>query len=358
MPINPSSLFLTPLTRLERAHKIVSMKIVIRAPNWIGDSVLALSAIESLSKNLPEAQIWIAAEGWVKDLFISHEFIKGIIPLPKTRSFKDLKGSAKMIQEQNFDTGILLTNSFASALLFYLAKIPERWGYSRDGRGILLTRRVPTNRLKGSCHQADYYKELISKLGYKSYRLKLFLPLTPEEKNKASELLRSFNVDVKNPIVMLHPGASFGPSKRWPAERFAELGSLFRDRNRATVLITGSSDEKELADSISSLMKNKAINLSGQTGLRMLAALMSHASLFATNDSGPMHMANALGTPVIAVFGPTDPNATGPYQEPAAVVKKDVPCWPCSYRECPFDHRCMLNISAEEVYESSQRFFQ
>jgi heptosyltransferase-2 len=334
------------------------MKVVVRAPNWIGDSVLALSAIESLSQNLPEAQIWVASEGWVKDLFISHDFIKGIIPLSKTNSFKDLKDSAQKIQAQDFDTGILLTNSFSSALLFYLAKIPERWGYSRDGRGFLLTKRVPMNKLKDSCHQADYYMELISKLGFKSDPPRLFLPLTQKEKNEAIELLRSLKVDLKLPVVLLHPGASYGPSKRWPAERFAELGSLLRDRNKATVLITGSADEKELAASISSIMKNKSINLSGRTSLRMLAALMSQANLFATNDSGPMHMANALRTPVIAVFGPTDPSATGPYQEPAAVIKKDVPCWPCRYRDCPFDHRCMMKISVEEVYETCQRFFQ
>ncbi len=334
------------------------MKVVVRAPNWIGDSVLALSAIKSLSKNLPESQIWLASEGWVKDLFIAHDFIEGIIPLSKTKSLKDLKDSAQNIQAQGFDTGILLTNSFASALLFFLAKIPERWGYSRDGRGILLTKRIPTNKLMGSFHQAEYYMELISKLGYKSDPPKLFLPLTQEEKNKASELLRSLKVDSKLPVVILHPGASYGPSKRWPAERFAELGSLLQDRNEATVLITGSADEKELADAISSAMKNRSINLSGRTSLRMLAALMDQANLFATNDSGPMHMANALRTPVVAVFGPTDPSATGPYQEPAAVIKKDVPCWPCSYRDCPFDHRCMMKISVEEVYEACQRFIQ
>jgi heptosyltransferase-2 len=200
--------------------------------------------------------------------------------------------------------------------------------------------------------------ELISRLGFKSYPPKLFLPLTQEEINKASELLHSLKVDLKLPVVVLHPGASYGPSKRWPAERFAALGDILRDRNKATILITGAADEKELAGSISSIMKNKTINLSGRTSLRMLAGLISRANLFVTNDSGPMHMANALGTPLVAVFGPTDPRATGPYQEPAAVIKKDVPCWPCSYRDCPFDHRCMMKISVEEVYKACQRFFQ
>jgi heptosyltransferase-2 len=334
------------------------MKIVIRLPNWIGDSVLALSAIESLSQNLPEAQIWIAANEWVKDLFMSHDPIKGIIPLPGVNSFKNLKDSAKKIKEFHFDAGILFTNSFISAFLFYLAKIPQRWGYSRDGRGLLLTKRVSPGTLEISSHQVDYYIGLISGLGYKTLPPQLSFPLTQEEQQEAREKLLSCDVDFEHPIVILNPGASYGPAKRWPVEKFAELGSLLQERNKATVLITGAGNERGLAESVSSLMATKPINLSGQTSLRMLAGLISQSNLFVTNDSGPMHMANALKIPVAVVFGPTDPRVTGPYQEPSAVIKKDVPCWPCAYRECPFDHRCMVNISSKEVYKACQRFLR
>ena len=332
------------------------MKIIVRAPNWIGDSVLALPAIQSLSQNLPEAQFWVATKEWVRDIFLSHDFIKGTIPLSEANDLKSLKESANKIKAFDFDAGVLLTNSFASAFLFYLAKIPERWGYSRDGRGFLLTRKISTKKLKNSFHQADYYKELISGLGFKVGLPSLFLHLTKEEKKKARERLLSLGVDLHRPLIILNPGASYGPAKRWPAERFSALGSLLQDQSKATVLITGSRNEKELAESISSLMTQKPIDLMGQTSLRMLAGLVSQANLFITNDSGPMHMANALKIPVVAVFGPTDPSVTGPYQEPAVVIKKDVPCWPCSYRECPFDHRCMRNISSEEVYKACQGF--
>ena len=332
------------------------MKIIVRAPNWIGDSVLALPAIQSLSQNIPESQVWVAAKEWVQGIFVSHDFIKGTIPLPDADSFKHLKESANKIKTYDFDAGVLFTNSFASALHFYLAKIPERWGYSRDGRGFLLTRRISARKLKNSCHQADYYTKLISRLGYEAAPPTLFLPLTQEEKKEARERLLSLGVDLKRPLIIINPGASYGPAKRWPAERFAELGSLLQDQNKATVLITGSRNEEEVAESISSLMTKIPINLTGQTPLRTLAALISQSNLFITNDSGPMHMANALKTPVIVVFGPTDPSVSGPYQEPALVIKKDVPCWPCSYRDCPFDHRCMRNISAEEVYKACQGF--
>jgi heptosyltransferase-2 len=334
------------------------MKIVIRAPNWIGDSVLALSAIESLHQNLPEAQIWIATNEWVKDLFLSHDLIKGIIPLPGANSIKSLKDSAKEIKGFHFDAGLLFTNSFISAFLFYLARIPQRWGYSRDGRGFLLTKRVSPRNLQNSIHQLDYYMGLISGLGYKTFPAQLSFPLTQEEQKEARKKLLSCDVNFQHPIIILNPGASYGPAKRWPAEKFAELGSLLQERNRATVLITGARNERGLAESVSSLMIKKPINLSGQTSLRTLGGLISQSNLFVTNDSGPMHIANALKTPVIAVFGPTDPSVTGPYQEPSAVIKKDVSCWPCAYRECPFDHRCMVNISPEEVHQACQRFLR
>lgn len=332
------------------------MKIVVRAPNWIGDAILSLPALESLRKNFPQAQIWIAAREWVKDLFTSYHFIKGVIPLSNLDSLKGVRSAAKNLKESNFDTGILLTNSFSSAFLFYLAKIPERWGYTRDGRGILLTRSVTPKGREELSHQLNYYLELISGLGLKAYPSEINLPLTQEEKTSAKEMLLSLNIDLKRPLVVLNPGASYGPAKRWPASRFAEVARLFQQRKNAEILIIGSSDESELAESIVSSMTKKPLSLAGKTNLRLLAGLISHAAVFVTNDSGPMHLANALKTPVTAIFGPTDPRLTGPFQEPAMVIKKDVLCWPCSYRECPFDHGCMMKIEPEEVFKASQKF--
>ncbi len=332
------------------------MKIVVRAPNWVGDAILSVPSIESLSKNFPQAEIWIAAKEWVKDLFTSFTFIKGIISLPNLDTLKGLRGSAQNLKEAHFETGVLLTNSFSSAFLFCLAKIPERWGYVRDGRGVLLTKGVTPKSQEKLSHQLNYYLELISGLGLRTCRPEIRLPLTQEEKNQAREILLSINTDLRRPLVVLNPGASYGPAKRWPASRFAELAHLFQERKNAEILIIGSSDESELAESIVSIMTKKPLSLAGKTSLRLLAGLISHATLFVTNDSGPMHLANALKIPVTAVFGPTDPRLTGPFQKPAEVIKKDVPCWPCSYRECPFDHGCMMKIEPEEVFEASQKF--
>jgi heptosyltransferase-2 len=335
----------------------VVMKIVVRAPNWLGDVVLSFPAIENLRKNLPQAQTWIAAREEVQDLYLSFDFVKGIIPLSGLNNFKNVKEVAKKIKEYNFDIGLLLTNSFSSALLFYLAKIPQRWGYSRDNRGFLLTKGVPfKNQDEAPSHQVNYYLNLISGLGFQTSSPELVLPLSPEEQEWVKNELSALGYDSKKPLVIINPGAYYGPAKRWPASRFAELASMLQEKNKVQILIVGSAEEAELAESIASSMSERPINMTGKTTLRQLAELISLADLFITNDSGPMHITNALRIPLIAIFGPTDPRLTGPFHQPAAVIKKEVLCWPCSYRKCPFDHRCMTEIDPVEIFTESQNF--
>ncbi len=332
------------------------MKIVVRAPNWIGDSVLSFPSLESLSKNFPQSQIWVAAKEWVKDLFAYCKHIKGIIPLPDQNDLISLRNAAKKIREYNFDTGLLFPNSFNSALLFYLAKIPQRWGYYREGRGILLTKGVTVKNQKEPLHQIHYYLGLIEGVGLQSHPPQLRLSIPEEEKKRAQYFLRAFNIDFKKPIVIFNPGAAYGPSKRWAAQSYAQLALFFQERNAASVLIIGSGEEVDLAESILSFSRKKPLNLAGKTDLRLLAALISYASLFVSNDTGPMHIANALKIPVIALFGPTLPSQTGPFQQPSTIIQKEVPCWPCHYRQCPFDHSCMKNIEPEEVYRASLNY--
>lgn len=332
------------------------MKIAVRVPNWIGDSILSIPAITSLRENFPDAQIWVAACEWVKEIFAPFDFIDRIISLPSQNDLKSLRISAQTLKELDFDVGLLLTNSFSSALLFYLAKIPERWGYVRDGRGFLLTKRVPQRNQGDYSHQVHYYLSLISGLGLQTSSPRLSLPIPHEDRKKAKALLSSLNADEKKPLVILNPGAFYGSAKRWPASKYAALATFLQEKNQAEILIIGSLNEVSLAEAIADAMKKTPLLLTGKTTLRELAALISHAALLITNDSGPMHIANALSTPLVAIFGPTDPRRTGPLQEPSVVFKKEVPCWPCAYRDCPFDHRCMMNIEIEEVFQACQPF--
>jgi heptosyltransferase-2 len=331
-----------------------SMKILVRVPNWIGDSLLARPAIESLAANFPEAEVWLCAAEWVGGVFSSDSRVAGVVPLPPRNDIRSFRAAARMIKARGFDVGVLFTNSFGSALLFALAGIPQRWGYATDGRALLLTKSARRAQGDAPRHQVHYYLDLVSGLGLRTNPPTLRLDVPGEKRAEAHGLLSKLGADAAPPLLVLSPGAAYGPAKRWPAARFAELAALFQKRKNAAVVIVGSASESNLAAEISSALLPKPLDLTGKTTLPQLMAVISRARLFVSNDSGPMHLANALGVPVVGVFGPTDPAVTGPFEPPAAVVKKDVPCWPCSYRKCPYDHRCMLRISAEEVYGAAE----
>jgi heptosyltransferase-2 len=334
------------------------MKIVIRAPNWVGDSVLALPAIESLHGAFPDAQLWIAAKDWVKDLFSLSGLAEGIVPLPASKDLKSLKTGSLSLKEQNFDIGLLLTNSFGSALLFYLAGIPKRWGYAADGRSLLLTSRIHVDHGDNPRHHVHYYLDLLSGLGLETRPPALRLAAPPGETAAARERLSSLGLDLKRPLVVLSPGASYGPAKRWPASRFAQLAGAFQNQKGAEILIIGSEGEAEIAAAIASTMDRKPAVLTGRTTLAQLLGLISQAALVVSNDTGPMHLANALHVPVVGIFGPTDPAVTGPFEQPSSVVKKDVPCWPCFYRQCPYDHRCMTMMETTDVLGAAEALWR
>ncbi|MEE9501988.1 MAG: lipopolysaccharide heptosyltransferase II [Candidatus Aminicenantaceae bacterium] len=334
------------------------MKIVVRAPNWIGDAILSLPALTSLRTNFPDAEIWVTASEWTKGIFAPLDWIQGTISLSNKNSYKTIRMDAQKLKEHAFDVGILFTNSFGSAFLFSLAKIPQRWGYARDGRHFLLTKRVRTHPLEKPRHHVQYYLTLLSKLGLETTPAELDFPLTDEDERQAKDFLSSLSVDTNNPLIILSPGASYGPAKRWPESSFSRLAILLQTHKNAELLLIGSETDKEIAASIAASMSRKPIDLTGQTTLPQLAGSISQSDLFITNDSGPMHLANALKVPVVAIFGPTDPRITGPYQKPSKVLKSQVLCWPCSYRECPFDHQCMTQISPEMVYEECQEFLK
>lgn len=330
------------------------MKILIHVPNWVGDAVLAIPALRSLAAHDRDNEIWVAARDWVKDVYGGEAFIAGLISVPKPSTLRDLRQSAAEIRKHSFDTGLLLTNSFGSALLFALARIPSRWGYSRSGRHFLLTRSISPPSPLSRRHQLEFYLDLVESLGFPSPAPELKLTVLPEEKAQAREFLSSRGIDEKKPVVLLNPGAYYGPAKRWPPEYYACLSEYLQ--KQAQVVIIGSPAERPLAQAIRDKMARAPFVITGETDIRNLAGILSLADLCVTNDSGPMHMANAVKTPVVALFGPTDPDITRPFHPPSSFIQKKPVCWPCSYRECPFDHRCMTAIKPEEVYQLCREF--
>jgi lipopolysaccharide heptosyltransferase II len=335
------------------------MKIVVRTPNWIGDVLFSLPAVESLRANFPDAEVHLAGPEWLRDLLAGTPWAGGILPLPPSGGHRSRKAAVDRFRSQHFDAGLLLTNSWASAWLLAAAKIPERWGYARDARGTLLTKRVRPPKTAPAPHMVYYYLHLLEGLGLRTLPPEIKLAVGDGERAAARRKLASRGVDPNKKISLLAPGAAYGPAKRWPGPKFAELARLLHDFASAEVVIVGTADDGAFLKDVPGSASDAAVSLAGDTTLRELLAVMSLASVVISNDSGPMHMANALRVPVVGIFGPTDPRVTAPFHPPSTVVKKDgIACWPCLYRTCPVDHRCMTGIAASDVFDAAAPFLK
>ena len=324
----------------------MSSRVVILAPNWLGDAVMALPAIADVRRALPAAAIGVAARASVMPLF-------ALVPdVDEVLRIEDLRG-------HTFDTALLLPNSFHSALLAYRAGIPERWGYATDFRRPLLTRAVLSTR---EGHQVDRYQRLTSALGFPSGSSTPQLTISPAIRAAAAALLAAAGWNGRAPIVALAPGAAYGGAKRWPPEYFGELAGALTKDQVVSVLI-GSGADAATGRDVEAVVRERGaavVNMIGKTDLESLAGVLSHARTLVTNDSGAMHVAAALGVPITAIFGPTRENETAPVsqQPPAAshrVLVNPVWCRPCMLRECPLDHACMRGVAPTAVLAAARR---
>ena len=326
--------------------------IVIRGPNWVGDSVLSIPAIKSVRVRFPNARITLLVRPWVAGLFRSTPFVDAVWEHPKpglTRWYQ----TARNMGRTRFDLALLLPNSFESALTAFTAGIRERVGYGTNGRGFLLSRAVPVPEEKQ--HQVAYYLNLVeSTWGGSLPEPSIAIEATPEEKRAARELLRSESVEPDTGLLVLNPGAAFGSAKRWFEDRFAAVADQVAEESNLATVIVGSAAEGEIAGRIRDTMRRRAVLLTGRTDLETLIGVLSLASLMITNDSGPMHIAAALGIPTVAVFGSTDADVTRPVGPRTRVVRHAVACSPCLLRECPIDHRCMETVTVDDVFQAAR----
>jgi heptosyltransferase-2 len=335
-------------------------RIIIFAPNWLGDAVMALPAIADIRRELPQAVIAVAAKPSIAPLF---EMVTGVDQVVAFENGLPKDGSDRSAE---YDAAILLPNSFRSALVARQVGIAERWGYRADWRGLLLTRAV--TRPSGPIHQVDYYQRLTSALGFPSGSNMPRLDAPTSAQVAGACALERAGWDPEEPFVVLAPGAAYGGAKRWPADRFAALAGQLHDLGFRTVLIGSSADVQTGRGLESALDKKVAIlNLIGRTNLTVLAGVLSRARALVSNDSGALHLGLALGLPVTAIFGPTDERRTGPRVVPVealtspssrpvtATLTTSVWCRPCMLRECPIDHRCMRRISVDAVLEATKR---
>ena len=333
------------------------MKILVRAPNWVGDAVMSIPALEAIRRARVGEEISILARPGVAGLFTGQPFADRILEYDHRGRHRGWFGREALIRElrhEKFDAAVLLQNAFEGAWLAWRAGIPARIGYSRDGRGALLTHaiRVP-KETEIPRHEFHYYMELLRRAGWTEGRWKvgtIRLAVGSAARESAEETLQKAGAREGSWRVAIAPGASYGAAKCWPPERFAQLADRLALECGADVIFFGASGEKEIAARILSAMKSRAISLVGETSMRNLAALFSACSAFVGNDSGAMHVAAAAGLPVIGIFGSTDPEGTSPVTEQFTLIREAVSCSPCFLRRCPVDHRCMTRISADSVF--------
>ena len=359
--------------------------LVILAPNWLGDAVMALPAIADVRRAQPDVMITVAARPAVAPLFALVPGVDGTIVLDRRASLGDI-GSWRAIgaelADKKFDTALLLPNSIHSALVASRAGIPERWGYRTPFRGRLLTRAVA----RGSgLHQVEAYRLLVRELGFPNGSSEPRIDVPDAARVEGDRLLADAGWDKTAPLVALAPGAAYGGAKRWAPESFADLASALTADGVACVMIGSAADAPTASDVLqagdpervalrrptdearafpavarheterASARQAGVINLVGRTTLPALAGVLTRCRALVTNDSGAMHLAAAAGVAVTAVFGPTDERATRPLGDAHTVIAHPVWCRPCMLRECPIDHRCMSGVRVATVLDAARR---
>ena len=332
------------------------MKILIIQTAFLGDVVLTIPLIQAAKKYL-KAQISVVCIPSTKNILEGHPSIDEIIVFDKKNSekgFFSLIKFIKKLKEKKFDVAIIPHPSFKSGLISYLAAIPERIGFSNSAGRFFFTNKVFFDKNK---HQLERYLDLLKHFGIEVKEEKTEIYIDEEGKKFADYVLP------KNKIIFgINPG-SIWATKRWPAEKYAQLADKIITEFGAEILIFGGPDDIDIAKNVEKNMEQKAINFAGKTTLKQLSVLTQMCKVFVTNDSGPMHIAAAMNIPVVAIFGPTIKQfGFFPYSKKAIVIEKNVPCRPCSPHgpnKCPEKHfNCMNKITVSEVFDAVKKQYE
>jgi heptosyltransferase-2 len=354
----------------------------VRGTNWLGDAVMTTPALLRLREKYPDAHLAILTPEKLGDLWLHHPAVNETVSFA---SGENIFAVAKKLRAGKFDLALVLPNSPRSALEVFLAGIPQRIGHARPWRNFFLTQTVApraeavkmrkrtvaeiqqliaqppiANRQPPTAnplaHQIHEYLHLAAALGANPKPLAPQLAVTPEE---IAAVRKKFGLDpITGPVFGLNPGAEYGPAKRWPVEKFTAAAKEIQQRTNCTWLLFGGKNDQPLTARIESALRtpHSALhNLAGQTSLRELMALLKLCRVLLTNDTGPMHVAAALGTPVVVPFGSTSPALTGPSlpgDPRQRLITSDAPCAPCFLRECPVDFRCLNGLGVDRVVEA------
>ncbi len=333
-------------------------RILVRGTNWVGDAVMNLPALEALHRACPQAELEVLARPWVAAVYQGLPFVSRVRQLAVDGEHKYAWGrlrAAGGLRAAGYDWAVLLQNAIEAAFIAWWARIPVRIGFNSDARGWLLTHSVRRTSYMRRVHETSYYLWMLRGAGLldqdpPAQGVRPRLRVTSDDAAWAEDFLAARGVSAGERLVGMAPGAAFGPAKCWPAEHYAWAADLLHNQGLGPVLLFGSGSEKPAVRAVSSKVRRaRVLELAGATDLGQALALLSRLSLMITNDSGLMHAAAALGVPTVAVFGSTNPLATGPLGREVRVVQHPVDCGPCKKPVCPTDQKCLRAITADEV---------
>ncbi|HUK82286.1 MAG TPA: lipopolysaccharide heptosyltransferase II [Verrucomicrobiae bacterium] len=342
-------------------------RILVRATNWIGDTVMSMPAVQRLRELVPDAHLALLCPAKLQDLWRHNPFLDEVIPFDDKVNIAHLHAGA-------FDVAIVFPNSFRSAWECWRAGIPRRIGFAGHRRRRLLTDIAPgpndetpvrkSITVEGKTfdvkyfpairHQVHRYLDLIALLGGNLEPVPPRIWLSPGELPALTKFLH----EGSRQFIGINAGAEYGPAKRWIPERFSEAAKRVSDEIACRWLLLGGPGDVEIANTIEAQLRTQVadprhvVNVAGKTTLMELCELIKFCKLLLTNDTGPMHLAAALGTPVVAIFGSTSPKLTGPLGKQCVVVHQDAECSPCFLRKCPIDFRCMDRITVSHVTDA------
>jgi lipopolysaccharide heptosyltransferase II len=350
-------------------HSQEIQSFLLWMPNWIGDVVLTLPAIQSLRRAYPVARISVVVKSPADELLMGHPAVNTVLTLPSGQEsgFWQKVKFARNLKKFNFDVGVVFPNSFSSAFLLSLTGVKYRLGYDTDGRDILLTHPVKTtSRLKKSQYRVEYFFKTFSSLKLDAPDRE-FAPLISQEDDATTqEVLRDMGLDMGEEFLTLHPGTS-KVERGWHAERFGILCQRLTKEGGARLVLLGTQKEAQLLDRIKNSAPPGTIKVVPPVNLRVLAGLLRKSRMFIGNDSGMMHLAAMVGVPVLGIFGPGSPETTGPYMptEKQEMVTRNFSCSPCKqrfFKECkpsPLNKPyCLEDITVKDVHEAVHRLLK
>lgn len=318
-------------------------RVLVRAPNWLGDTVMAVPTLRALHQALPDAELWCLGP-WAPTILEAEPGVARRLDYP--REWAARRALAGELRRAGVDLALLLPNSFESALHAWLAGARWRVGYAGDGRRALLTHAVPAPG--GRAHQVAVYLDLLRVLGVAATPAPPTLHVGPARRDEARRLLGAIGLGGRKVAVGIQLGAAFGPSKLWPLDRVAAL-AVALEREGTPVVFLGSPTAAPLLEGVARELPGPVRSLIGRDHPALLPALLAELGLLVSPDSGPAHVAAAVGVPVVALFGPTDPRLAAPMGEGHVALWRRPPCAPCFLPRCPIDHRCLRDLGVDEV---------